>query len=183
MVSEPVQVALIVGGIGMLSTLLLAVVTGLVAHASRRADWRRQDTVAEKAALLRKQEMARQDEVAAKLLAAQQETIARTEAVAELAKRAARDTASQFDAIQTQGQAIHILVNRELTNVTEKALAAFIELRAELEANLEEAGGRGDREQLDIVKRSIAGLRTELVHRAEQQAMLDAAEEQQQSTT
>jgi hypothetical protein len=132
-------------------------------------DWARQDAVAAKAA-----------EAARLLLAAQKASIERTDEVARLAAEADKRTATKLDAIDTQGKAIHVLVNQKLTDVIRQALAATVALEVLLEEAIERtraAGGQPthmDLTRLDETRRSIVDLKANLQQRAENQAEVDA---------
>jgi hypothetical protein len=72
--------------------------------AEKQEDWRRQDAVAEKAAM-----------AAQLLLQAQRDTITRTDEVARIAAEADARVRAQLTAIMVQGKEIHILVNSDMT--------------------------------------------------------------------
>jgi hypothetical protein len=127
----------------------------------QQATWARDDKVAAKAA-----------EAARLLLAAQRESITRTDEVARAAAETGQATSAKLDAI-------HVLVNQKLTDVTERALAATLALLEVLESTAADqaAAGRpvpsdtGDR--IERARREVAALRGTLADRAEQQAVLD----------
>jgi len=157
--------ALIVAGGAILTTHLSA----RQLRQAKEQDYARQDAVAAKAA-----------EAARLLLAAQQASIARTDEVARLAAEADQRTAEKLDAIDKQGKVIHALVNRKLTEVTERALLATLALLPHLEeavVRMRIAGtepSEADLKRLDDTRKSIVDLRSILAQRAENQADADA---------
>lgn len=137
----------------------------------QRATWDRDDQVAAKAA-----------EAAALLLAAQEATIARTDEVARHVAAANTETAAKLDALDLQGRAIHTLVNRKLTVVTEQALVATVALLETLEDAAADQSALGRpippkmAARIERARREVEALRGTLAERREQQAEVDASQ-------
>jgi hypothetical protein len=184
--------------------LILAHRTEKLHREDRAEDYRRQDEVASRVqaaadALQEKQgEIAaqaqvaaallaeRQDESAGKaqeaadlLLAAQRATIKRTDEVARLAERGQALSLVKLDEMNVQLGQVHTLVNQNLTDVTERALAATVALlEAQLESSthLQEAGGTPTQaafERIEETRRNIKDLQGNLADRATQQAIVN----------
>lgn len=132
----------------------------------QQATWARDDEVAKQAA-----------DAARLLLANQQETIARTDQVA-------RHVAASTSATNRKLDAIHILVNQKLTDVTEQALASTLALLEALEdaAAQQAALGRPpilrSAERIARARAEVTALRETLADRARQQAVVDAIDDE-----
>ena len=184
---------------GLIAVVIVAVLAPVIAArllqrgilrqaaADRQATWDREDTK-ELARVKAAQEVARvQAKAAADLAASQAKIAAAAEATrAEAANAAEQATAltgvvvEKLDQIGVQNGQIHTLVNQKLTDITERALAATVELLA---ARIDEAdrtravGGTPTAELMERIENTrleIADLTTTLAARSRQQAIVDA---------
>jgi hypothetical protein len=146
--------SLLVAGIVATGPTLLAIINGREARAARHEDWARQDVVAA--------ELAR-----------------RQDATEHRATVAAHRTAEELAKVVAQGEAIHSLVNSNLTEAKAEALD-WAERNAALMREmfaLLRAGGREPTPEalavLDATAQRVASLRAEMTDRTATSARLD----------
>jgi hypothetical protein len=155
-------VAVLGGLIGALAPVLLIRANGRERRKDQEQTWARDDKVAEQAA-----------EAAELLLAAQKESIARTDAVAERVAAATSTTTAQLNAI-------HTLVNSDMTAARQSELdqtrVTLAVLRKVVALDL--AAGRdpaeADRATIDATEARIAELEAILEDRLAQQQAVEA---------
>lgn len=164
--SEATQTALIVGFFGLMGSLGLALITGILLQ-------RRDRTQAEIATEAKEADWARQDKVAADVLKAARTVAEEAKSASEAALAAAATNKVQLDAIDATTQDIHSWVNSDMTAARASELAAMHALLASLQTNL--SHGADVEESIRSAEVRIGQLEVILADRAVQQDKVDAA--------